>query len=219
MIEPPNADYTDRLRALMRSVGVSSFRGLAEQAGVSRWQVDRLRRGQLVEMRVGILLRLAGVLQISLGELLSVFGLTAVGEGGLVAADQADQVEALQKEYGRLQQQMERQAEQLRSQFQSEALQVIESWLTYWPTATKKVQEDDGFQAKNLLPLVKPVEKLVDSWGVAAIATVGDEIPYDPQFHQLIKGTANPGDLVKVSHVGYNHQGKLLHRVKVRQMS
>ncbi|MEM8809495.1 MAG: helix-turn-helix domain-containing protein [Cyanobacteria bacterium P01_G01_bin.38] len=213
MNPPSNPDYTRGLRDLMQSVGVSSFRALAEQAGVSRWQVDQLRRGRLTQMRLEILLRLAEILQISLGELLSAFGAPPSDRG--VGESATDQVEALQKEYGRLQQQMEQQAEQLRSQFQADALQTMESWLVQWPTAAHAAEKNDQIPAKRLLPLVKPVEKLLERWGVVAIAAVGDEIPYDPQLHQLMDGSANPGDLVRVRYVGHQRQGKLLHRAKV----
>lgn len=124
-------------------------------------------------------------------------------------------VKALRKEYAQLQSQMDHQADQVKTQLQQEALQTLESWLTYWPTAVHKVTQGDPVQAKALLPLVKPVEILVRGWGVIAIATVGAEISYDPQQHQLIKGTAQPGDLVKVRNVGYRYQDKLLHRAKV----
>ncbi|MEO1400434.1 MAG: helix-turn-helix domain-containing protein [Cyanobacteria bacterium J06635_1] len=213
MNPPSNPDYTHRLRDLMQSVGVLSFRALAEQAGVSRWQVDQLRRGRLAQMRLEILLRLAERLKISLSELLSAFG-TASADGA-VSELATDQAAVLRKEYGRLQQQMAQQAEQLRSQFQSEALQTMESWLVQWPTAAHAAGKNDQIPAKRLLPLVKPVEKLLENWEVVAIATVGDEIPYDPQLHQLMDGSATPGDRVRVRYVGYQRQGKLLHRAKV----
>ncbi|MEM9162263.1 MAG: helix-turn-helix transcriptional regulator, partial [Cyanobacteria bacterium P01_F01_bin.4] len=213
MNAPSNPDYTRELRDLMQSAGVLSFRALAERAGVSRWQVDRLRRGQLAQMRLEILLRLAGILQISLGELLSAFGI--VSSDRAVGESATDQIEAVRKEYGRLQQQMAQQAEQLRSQFQSDALQTIESWLVQWPTAAHAAGKNDQIPAKRLLPLVKPVEKLLENWEVVAISAVGDEIPYDPQLHQLMDGSATPGDRVRVRYVGYQRRGKLMHRAKV----
>ena len=40
-------------------------------------------------------------------------------------------------------------------------------------------------------------------------------MPYDPQYHQIIKGTAQVGELVKVRYVGYKQEDKLLHKAKV----
>ena len=48
-----------------------------------------------------------------------------------------------------------------------------------------------------------------------AIATVDEELAYDPQDHQLMKGTAQPGELVKVRYVGYKQGDKLLYKAKV----
>jgi molecular chaperone GrpE (heat shock protein) len=66
-----------------------------------------------------------------------------------------------------------------------------------------------------LLPLVRPVEQLLQQWGVEAIASVGSELAYDPHLHQLMEGTAQPGELVRVRYTGYRIGEKLLYRAKV----
>jgi DNA-binding Xre family transcriptional regulator len=209
-------DHTAVLQTLMQHAGVPSFRALSEKAGISRWQVQQLRQGKVKQMRLAVLSQLATALEISTAELLAAFGV--LDRSKIVSSgddETAQQVVALQQEYARLQTQMERQAEQVRSQFQTESLQILESWLRYWPTAAQAATEDDQFSARKLLPLVKPVEKLMADWGVMAVVTVGEIVPYDSQQHQLIKGTANPGDLVQVRYTGYRHQGRLLFRAQV----
>ena len=67
--------------------------------------------------------------------------------------------------------------------------------------------------------LVEPLTELLDQWNVKAIASVGAELAYDPQYHQLIKGTAEVGELVKVRYVGYKQEDKLLHKAKVSPVS
>ncbi len=47
------------------------------------------------------------------------------------------------------------------------------------------------------------------------IAPVGAEIPYNPQQHELLEGTAEPGEPVKVRYTGYRQGDKLLYRAKV----
>ena len=84
-----------------------------------------------------------------------------------------------------------------------------------WPTAVSKVQENQTLPAVKLLPLLRPVEKLLQQWGVEAIAPVGACIPYNPQQHQLLEGTAEPGSTVKVRYTGYKQGDKLLYRAKV----
>ena len=48
-----------------------------------------------------------------------------------------------------------------------------------------------------------------------AIAPVGAEVAYDPQLHQPLEGTAQPGEKVKVRYTGYRQGDKLLYRAKV----
>jgi molecular chaperone GrpE (heat shock protein) len=59
------------------------------------------------------------------------------------------------------------------------------------------------------------VEQLLQEWGVEAIASVGSQIPYDPHLHQLMEGTAQPGETVRVRYIGYRQAKKLLYRAKV----
>jgi molecular chaperone GrpE (heat shock protein) len=69
--------------------------------------------------------------------------------------------------------------------------------------------------AVKLLPLVRPIEQLLQKWEVEEIAPVGAEVAYDPQLHQLLEGTAQPGEKVKVRYTGYHQGDKLLYRAKV----
>ena len=121
----------------------------------------------------------------------------------------------LQQEYQRLQQQLEQQRETLMQEFQQSSLQVLESWLVQWPTAAYAAQQNEQLPAVRLLPLIRPVESLLQQWGVEAIAPVGAEVPYDPQHQQLMSGSAQPGDKVRVRYTGYRQGDKLLYRAKV----
>ncbi len=122
----------------------------------------------------------------------------------------------LKIEYQRSQLALEQQREVLQQQFQQSSLQLLESLLLQWPTAAQKAQENPQLAAVKILPLVqKPLERLLQSWGIEAIAPVGAELPYDPQLHQLIEGTAQPSEIVKVRYTGYLQGEKLLYRAKV----
>ena len=204
------------LQRLMQQANIASQRALAEKANVSRWQVQQLRQGKIETMRLSVLKKIAAALDCSLADLLQTFD-PEPSEITTPTTEVDDNSEAtlLRQEYTRLEKRLEQQAESLQYQFQTEALQTLESWLTYWPTAAKAATERDGFDAKKLLPLVKPVERLVESWGVMPMGTVGERLSYDPQHHQLVRGIANPGDPVRISHVGYHHGEKLLQRTKV----
>lgn len=209
---------TVRLKQLMEAAAIPSFRALARQAGVSDWSVTQLRRDRIASMRVDILQKLAVALDRSLPELLAHFG----GVSNPIAAGAPDKqansnerLTALETEYQRLQSQLELQATQLQQQFQKESLAMLESWLLQWPTVTHAVAKNPDLPASRLVPLVQPVQDLLEQWGVVAIAPVGAEVPFDPQQHQLMEGTAEPGNLVKVRYTGFRQGETLLYRAKV----
>lgn len=210
MIQPTSQDYTHLLQQLMQQVGVSSYKALSKAAGVSERQLRKLRRGELQQMQVDVLLKLSQVLQVSLTELIATFSV----ELGVKETALAD----LKREYERLQAQLLVQRQELWQEFQQLSLQVIESWMLQWPTAAQKARENPELGAIKLLPLVRPIEQLIQQWGVEAIAPVGAEVTYNPQWHQLLDGAAQPGEKVKIRYTGYRQGDKLLYRAKVSRV-
>ncbi|MEL6553337.1 MAG: helix-turn-helix domain-containing protein [Cyanobacteria bacterium J06621_11] len=186
---------TVTLKVLMQAVDITSYRALAERANVSRWQIQQLRTGNLEKMRVAVLSQIAAVLEMDCVGLIQAFQLEDTGL-------QAEEAQVKEAQSGAV---------------QTAALQTLETWLTQWPTIAKRAREKgDALAAAKILPFVRPVEQLMQEWNVEPIATIDAQIPYDPQYHQLTEGMANPGDTVRVTHVGQRHNGKLLHRVKVK---
>lgn len=219
------SDFTHNLQTLMQKVGFASFKSLSLAAGVSQWQILQLRRGKIRQMRVEILLKLSQVLQISGGELAETFGVqglslkTAKTQHEDYNIDLLKQITELQNEHKRISLSLLQQRELLQQEFQRSSLQILESLLLQWPTAAYRAREDHQLAAVKILPLVdKPLEALLQSWGVSAIATVAAEIPYNPQLHQLLEGTAQPGEIVKVRYTGYMQYDQLLYRARVSPM-
>ncbi|MEB3182310.1 MAG: nucleotide exchange factor GrpE [Nostocaceae cyanobacterium] len=218
-----DSDFTHQLQQLMQRVGVSSLKALSRAAGVSERQLLRLRRGEVEQMRVDVLYKLSQVLEISLSELVAAFsdkqldwGNSTPTEPAKVSQELLKEITEFKKEYQRLQGKLEEQREALLQEFQQSSLQALESLLLQFPTAAYRAQQDPQLAAVKIVPLVqKPLEKLLQQWGVEAIAPVGVEIPYNPQWHQLMEGTVQPGELVKVRYTGYRQGEKLLSRVKV----
>lgn len=213
MIQASHPDFTQSLQKLMQGLGVSSYKALAKTAGVSDRQLLRLRRGELNRMRVDVLLKLSQALQVSLTELVVTF--SPATEQPPLEEESTPAVTQLKKEYERLQAQLDTQRQELWLEFQLSSLQIIESWLLQWPTAAQKARENPQLAAIKLLPLVRPIEQLLQKWEVEAIAPVGAEVAYDPQLHQPLEGTAQPGEKVKVRYTGYRQGDKLLYRAKV----
>ncbi|MBE9009004.1 helix-turn-helix domain-containing protein [Pseudanabaenaceae cyanobacterium LEGE 13415] len=193
------SDYTPQIRELMRSRNLKSFRELRERIGISEKQLLKLRRGELQQLKLETLIQFAAGLGISLADLLALF----------------DLVPAIQKEYDRLQIQFTAQRETLLQEFQQSSLQTLEPWLIQWSAAAYAAQQNPQAPAVKLLPLVRPIEQLLQQWGIEQTAIVGSEIPYDPQQHQLMGGSAEPGDLVRVRYAGYRQYDRLLYRAKV----
>lgn len=214
-------DYTHRLRAHMERIEISSFRALAETAGISEGALRKLRQGAIASLRLSDLQSLSQALQIPLATLTAEFSpqdasLDFSPAGAAETANyQVPKIQVLQQEYERLQQQLTEQRQALEAEFQSRALDTLESWLIQWPTAAHAAAQNPSVPATRLIPLVRPVETLLEQWQVKAIAAVGSEVPYDPQRHQLMEGQANPGDPVRVRYTGYQQGPRLLYRAKV----
>ena len=206
-------DYPETLQQLMQQVELTSLRELSRKAGVSRWQVQQLREGKALQMRGENLLKLSHALQLPLKDLLSKFSHAELTPQE--TAETTAQMASYQAEYERLKTEMAQQREALLQEFQISCLQIIESWLKQWPKAVYAAQKNPQLLAVNLLPLIGPVEELVKSWGVEAIAPVGSQVAYDPRWHQLTQGNAEPHELVTVKSPGYRQGDKLLYRSEV----
>jgi len=210
------SDRSDVLRSLMQPLNIPSFKALSRSAGVSEWQVKQLRRGRAAQMQAESLFRLSQTLQISLSELLAKFSDLPLQPP---TSDSNQPQSNLQQEYRRLETQLAEQRQTLQQEFQRSSLQTLESLLLQLPTAAYAAENNPQIPAARLLPLLRPIEQLLRSWGVEAIAPVGSEVSYDPQVHQLMEGRAEVGDRVKIRYAGYIQGDKLLHRAKVSPVS
>lgn len=204
-----STNYASQLQNLMAKASISSFKELSKKAGVSELQLIRLRRGLGSQMRVDILLKISQALGISLTELLDNFA------PELVKKSVPTSTSILEQEYRNLQANFEKQKQFLTQEFQQSSLQILESWLQQWPTVVYKVKQNPRLASTKILPLLRPVEQLIQKWNVESIVPVGAEVPFDPQLHQLMEGSAQEGELVKVRYTGYRQGDKLLFRAKV----
>jgi molecular chaperone GrpE (heat shock protein) len=217
----PDKNYTQKLQYFMQRVELSSFKALSRKAGVSERQILRLRQLGVEQIRMDVVIKLSQVLQISLNEFVTTFSQSElIADSAVPNQELLQQITDLRKEYELSQQQIQQQREVLQQEFQQSSLQLLESLLLQFPTAAQKAQENSQLPAINIVPLIqKPLEKLLRQWGVEAIASVGTEVPYDPQIHQLMEGNAQPTAMVKVRYIGYRQGEKLLYRAKVSPIS
>lgn len=214
-----------QLHQLMQRVGISSIRELIAVSGVSGWQISRLQFGLLPKLSLETVVKLADALQISVSQLMSFCGAEGLNSELMEITESSSDKELIEKnrelslikaEYQRLEQQFNQQREILQQEFQQSSIEIIESWLLQWPTAVVAAKRNPQLSALKLLALVKPITELLKQWGIKPLGMVGDIIPYDPQWQQLMEGEANAGDKVEVRYVGYQQDEKLLYRAKVR---
>lgn len=196
-------DQTPALQALMQKREIPSFKELSRRSGISEKQLRRLRRGEGAKLPLETFVKLAEALQVPVEEILAQF------------AGFEDTSASLRQEYQRLQEQINEQRQELTLEFQQESVSILESWLKNWSLVKYKVQGKAAIEPMTLIRLVQPVEKLIAHWGIEGLGEVGEEVIYDPQWHQLKKGEAEKGDRVKINRIGYRHQGKLLYRAEV----
>lgn len=215
----PDSSQTnkERLHNLMQQVGIADLNELSQVAKVARLQLIRIQQGLILNLSLGAIARIAQALNVSVDSLLQTFveQPQVSSDQAITSSQQDDALIACRQEYQKLQQEMTQLQQALLVEFQQASLETIESWLLQWPTAATAVRQNPQLPASKLLSLVEPVEQLVKHWNVSTIATVGEELAYDPQNHQLMKGVAQVGELVKVRYVGYKQGDKLLHKAKV----
>jgi molecular chaperone GrpE (heat shock protein) len=209
---PP--DYRTQLSRCMRSAGIPSLRSLATESGVSRQQIERLRRGEAHRLSVDRALKLAQLLQLSLSELLQYFS----AEKSEVLQPVSSQLKDISIEYRRLEEKLKQARSDQLQEFQSEVLNTLEPLLLQWPTAAYAAQQNPTAPAVRLIPLLRPLETLLQSWQIEPIGKVGEIVEFNPHLHQWSAATPTPesGDSVRVSHVGYRQGDRLLYRAKVR---
>jgi transcriptional regulator with XRE-family HTH domain len=202
-------DYTPQLRQQMQAVGITSFAQLSRIAGVSKSPIRSLRCGKITRLPLETLLKLASALHLSFADLLATFGQINI----------VPQNAEIVQEYDRLRSQLQHAQTTALQDFQQASLEILEPWMLQWPTAAHRAQQNPQHPAVQILPLVKPVEKLLKQWGIETIGAVGMQIPYNPQQHQLIEGSIEPGEIAEIRNLGYRQGDRLLHRAKVRSIA
>lgn len=213
-------DKTHQLRSQMQQVGFSSFKALAVAAQVSEKQLKLLRSGQVAQLRLETLLKLSRTLRLPLQELLLKFGESSeevVFEPPATETKTSslEELDDLRREYDRLQQKLADQKQENWLEFQQSSLQILESLLLQLPTVAHAAQQNPQAPAVKLLPLLRPLDRLLQEWGIEQLAPVGAEVPYNPQQHQLMEGTVPVGELVRVRYTGYRQGDRLIYRAKV----
>jgi transcriptional regulator with XRE-family HTH domain len=202
----------ESIAAGMVRSGLGSFRELALAAGVSERALRRLRRGELAGLRLEILERVGSVLGLD-------WRLWLGPIADPMTADPTEllrQIELLRQEYGRLELRLAGEADRVRLEVQRSALTLLEPWLKNWPKVIYAVETSrPELPLAQVLGLLGPIDRLLESWDLIRIGAIGDVIAFDPTKHVAIEGSPNLNDLVIVRRPGYRQGELLLARAEV----
>jgi molecular chaperone GrpE (heat shock protein) len=219
-------EVSKNLHDLMAKVGLETIDELGERSGLSIWYLFRVEGGLINRLPLEACLTLAEIFGVSLTELIqqlspsSSLTLSEVpedqhtGPAKEISSSSSD-LDNLQREYEKLKQQLEDQERDLIGQWQAQSLAILEPWLMQWPTASTIAKTMVEMPAVRLLPLIKPLENLVSTWGLEAIGKVGQMVNYDPTCHELLEGEVEPGTSVIIRYIGYRQNDRLWCRAKV----
>ncbi|MDG2991687.1 helix-turn-helix domain-containing protein [Candidatus Synechococcus calcipolaris G9] len=190
------------LQDRLGDVGIH-YRTQLQQRGFSRRQVQRIYQGEIESLRLETLTALAKLFDLSAWQLLQELEAVAISTNPQGRSPHLD-VEPSSETF-------------LRQTIQRQALETLESFLRFWPTAAYAAQQNPTAPAVKLLPLIKPVMTLLSDWDVRAIAEVGAWVNFDPTLHQSGVPDLPPGTTVRVTHQGYvwGNPPRLLFRAQV----
>ncbi|WP_242022372.1 helix-turn-helix domain-containing protein [Microcoleus sp. FACHB-831] len=199
--------YDEMLRDRMASLGIASFTRLQEKAGLTSLRLRQVRRGNIAELRLNQLNKLAFALNWNAAELLQNLG--------VVPPPSRQEIESLRLECLRLRDELEQQKTQLTAEVINSTFQTLQTLLTNYPSIREMVQVKPELPAKNLLSLFTPLDNLISSWGYETIGEAWKQVEYNPQLHQPDAGDIAPGELVYVRFIGYKEGERILIPAKV----
>jgi molecular chaperone GrpE (heat shock protein) len=128
-------------------------------------------------------------------------------------------VAELRQAYARLEQAGATHVEQARQDLRLALYQVLEPLLTQLPLVRHATAEGREVAAADVLALLGPLDRAVAELGLVAIGQVGEEVPFDPQVHQVARGRMpEPGEPAAIRHVGYRLGEQILRRARVSRL-
>jgi predicted nucleic acid-binding Zn-ribbon protein len=127
------------------------------------------------------------------------------------------QINDMKAEYKELKDSFSKQDEQVLKDEKIRVYKAISQLLINYPTAKNKVEENPELKAKNLLGMMKPLDKLIEYLNLEAIGNVGEEVNYDERVHLPASSNINIDEAskVKIKFVGYKTDDIILDKAKV----
>ena len=126
-----------------------------------------------------------------------------------------DKIEILEYKSKKLTKQLETLPQKLEGNWQIESIAALQELLISYPTAKLMVELRHSVPAKNIIALLKPMEELLQKWGVETIGQPWKRVPYNPDIHDCGDEDVQTGQLVYIRWVGYHQGDRVLLPAKV----
>lgn len=204
--------YDTILRERMNQLDIADWEDLAAQAGLTRFGLRLVRRGDVKNLSLEQLRRLATVLNLNFQEFDRNF---AALPTSTTEATDATEIAELRQQCFRLREELQQQKTQLTIDFRNATFELLQTLLTNYPTARKMAEAKPDLPAKNLSALFTPLENLLKSWNLEMIGSAWEQVVYNPQLHQPDVEDITEGELVYVRFVGYRDGERILAPAKV----
>ncbi|NEP56181.1 MAG: helix-turn-helix domain-containing protein [Symploca sp. SIO2G7] len=200
----------NRLRKRRHQLGIPTWEALRTKSGLTSYELQLVCRGEIGQLKISQLRKLATALDWSLEELIhnidhqSILLAAKSHISNLVkVTTEASQLKQLQQQCFRLRKELQHQSRQLNANFQKSTFEQLQTLLTNYPSASKMAQAKPDLPAKNLTSLFTPLENLLQNWGYEPIGKPWEQVPYNPQLHQPDTDDIKEGELVYVRFIGY----------------
>lgn len=125
--------------------------------------------------------------------------------------------ETLSKKCQALNEEIETLPTQLIKDWQKKSFELLQTLLANYPTAKVMVKLKPDFPAKNLIPLLAPLDKILSEWEIESIGKPWEKVSYNPLIHYTDEENLTPNEEVYIRFVGYSQKGKILLPAKVNR--
>lgn len=203
--------YDAILRERMNQLNIVDWEDLGKKAGLSRFAVRLVRRGEVRQLTVEQMRRLATVLNLNVQEIDRTLGELPTS----TPATNSAEVEELKQQCLRLREELQQQKTQLTDDFRRATFEQLQTLLTNYPAARKMAESNPNLRARNLVALFTPLENLLSSWEFETIGSAWEQVAYNPQLHQPDVEDITEGELVYIRFVGYREGERILVPAKV----
>jgi molecular chaperone GrpE (heat shock protein) len=135
-----------------------------------------------------------------------------------VTSKNEDLTEDMKREYFNLKSESENMIKQSNEDLKTDIYRTLSQLIVNYQPAKKKVLEDPDLKAKDIIGIIKPLEKFMEYMNLEKIGEIDQKTYFDEKIHAPVEKDAkySNGDEVTIKFVGYKMNGKILDKAKVK---